>query len=195
MRLLDLAIFYLLLGVGSCWLAASRGRRGAGDLAMALLLWPLYIPVAFSSPQPQAPSRGDHPEYRALLAALASVRNEHLAALLPKEPQLRPLAERLRVLEDKASELDEVLARDEFAAAEREPHVRESLEQLQALRAGALRERDELVALCRRLRVQVTVLRFSGSSTDGVGDLVSELLGRLEGMQVAFSEPTGGARG
>lgn len=188
MRLIDLAIFYLLLGAAACALVARRGKRAPADLALTLLLWPLIAPVALSSSDPDA-SRphqpSEPPEFRALCGALADVRDPRLAAILPTRDQLRPLAARLAELDLKLGELQKILTRDEFAGPI-EPELQASMERLSALRAEAAREKEELLALCRRLRAQITVLRFSGASAGDVGSLVSELLGRVEGAQAAL---------
>jgi hypothetical protein len=57
---------------------------------------------------------------------------------------------------------------------------------LVALRQRAVAERDELLSLCERLRLRVTVLRFEGSGPAGVVDLVAEILGRVEGVGEAL---------
>ena len=58
-----------------------------------------------------------------------------------------------------------------------------------ALRARAAAEIHELLALCARLRTQVTVMRFAGTATEDVGELVCEILGRVEGVGAAL-DPT-----
>lgn len=184
MRLLDLVVFYLLVGVGAGVLVARRGRRAPLDVALAVVLWPLVAPVALSERERERGEAGEHPEYRALCGALASVRDERLRAVLPTPEQLRPLATRLRDLERRVAELDEVMARGEFASTS-EPEVRASLGRLMALREGAEREQRELTALCRRLRAQITVLRFAQAEAGDLGELVAELRGRLEGAQAA----------
>ena len=42
------------------------------------------------------------------------------------------------------------------------------------------RERDELLSLSRRLRLAVTVLRFSGGAEEDVGGIVAEIVGKLQ---------------
>ncbi|RYE87416.1 MAG: hypothetical protein EOO75_14505 [Myxococcales bacterium] len=195
MNLLDLAVFYLLLGLGACALTARRGRRAPVDLALTLVLWPLVTPVVLAGEgearPPGAPGRADEPaELLALRRALAEVSEPQLAALLPTAAQLGPLAARLGELGRRERELDEVLGREEFAAPD-EPEVRASLGRLQAMRETARAERAELLTLCRQLRARITVLRFAGgTAVDGdVRWLVAELLGRVDGAQAAL-DPT-----
>ena len=61
--------------------------------------------------------------------------------------------------------------------------VQRSIEQLKAMRAVAAKERDELLALCGRLRTQLTVLRFADrAGSDELGGLVSEILVRVDAV-------------
>ncbi|MDP3215634.1 MAG: hypothetical protein Q8S73_16120, partial [Deltaproteobacteria bacterium] len=49
MRLIDLAVAYLVVGAGCAWALRSRrvdpGARGLTDALLTLTLWPLYVPV------------------------------------------------------------------------------------------------------------------------------------------------------
>ncbi len=63
------------------------------------------------------------------------------------------------------------------------------------MRERAAQERDEVLGLCARLRMQVTVLRFSeGAAGENLGEVVEELLAHLEGvgaaMDPAVASPT-----
>ena len=63
----------------------------------------------------------------------------------------------------------------------------EGARRLAALRERAARERDELLGLCARLRMQVTVLRFTeGAPGENLGELVGEILARIEGVGEAL---------
>lgn len=187
MTLVDLLIFYLILGVGSCFLVSRRRRGSPVDLGLTLLLWPLVAPVALSASEGrvQKKSRENIPDFDALIEALKTLQESRIAALLPTPAQLEPLRGRLNELEARGSELREVLAQGEFSSAD-EPEVQASRSRLAALRDEALCEQRELLALCRRLRAQVLVLRFSGANTGDVKELVAELLGRVEGAQAAL---------
>ncbi len=237
MRLIDLGVVYLLVGVG-CALTLSRRRAqgaassGALDLALTLCVWPLYVPVLLASDRDRAgvrPVSERHTatasqisrEHELLVGALgtarANVRSPSLAALLPTTEHLRRLTDHLLRLDAKVRELDEVLASDEFDLHRAERRLRESeratgsgreeaalaiesIRRLQSMRERACRERDELLGLCARLRMQVTVLRFADAEVSGrrdgvpgdareadIGELVSEILGRIEGVGAALS--------
>jgi hypothetical protein len=218
MRLIDLAVAYLVVGVGCAWaLRARRSDATATTLADTLLtftLWPLYVPVLLG-PAQHGP-RAEHPSRRAVSpriarerallveaidAAQARMTPGALASLLPTHAQLASLTDHLERLDAKVQELDEVLAGEEFDLARAERKLRESdragvesataavdgARRLSALRERAARERDELLGLCARLRMQVTVLRFAeGAPSENLAELVSELLGRVEGVGAAL---------
>jgi hypothetical protein len=185
MTLLDLAIFYLLLGVGACLLVARRGRKAPADLALTLVLWPLIAPVALSVDEGRRPAPRGDPDFEALLEALRQVQGTRAAPMLPSPEQLEPLRLRLDELAARLEELREVLTQGEFTSLE-DPEVRESRARLVALRDEAQEERQALRTLCRRLRAQILVLRFSGASAGDVRELVAELLGRVEGARAAL---------
>ena len=71
----------------------------------------------------------------------------------------------------------------------------EGARRLQAMRERAARERDELLGLCARLRMQVTVLRFAEAPQgEALGELLSELMGRIEGVGDALDPATAQVR-
>ena len=239
MRLIDLGVVYLLVGVGCALTLYRRRAQGAGassalDLALALWVWPLYVPVLLASERAGVrPVSERHTatasqisrEHELLVGALetarAKVRSPSLAALLPTSEHLRRLTDHLLRLDAKVRELDEVLASDEFDLHRAERRLRESerttghgreeaalaiesIRRLQSMRERACRERDELLGLCARLRMQVTVLRFADAEVTGrsdrapgdareadIGELVSEILGRIEGVGAALSHDRG----
>lgn len=219
MRLIDLAAVYLVVGL-ICAVAVARrsepgGRKSPGDIALALLVWPLFVPVVLGKPGVSSPDGAGGPasgrirrERDLLLAALEAVAEGTLGRLLPTRQQIERLVEHLAGLDAKVTELDEVLARDDFdvtraertlAAAkqgggsglESARLVCESIRRLRALRDRAAVERDELLALCGRLRTQVTVLRFAGTAPEDVGELVGEILARVEGVGAALEPRLG----
>ena len=214
MLLFYLAAVYLVMGL-VCAVATARrdggpARLGLGDAALALLVWPLYVPVLLG--RPAAPERGagdgraaHHAiarEQELLLAALEGIADRTLADLLPSRAQITRLVEHLHTLDGKVAELDEVLARDDFDAGRAERAlcaakqrgagvesaglVCESIRRLEGMRDGAAAERDDLLGLCAQLRTQVTVLRFAGAADrDDVRELVDEICARVEGVGAA----------
>ena len=220
MRLIDLAVAYLVVGAGCAWaLRSGPSPRGLADALLTLTLWPLYVPVlvgpARRSPVPAGRATSPRIEReRALLhaaieAAEARMSPGVLTALLPTRAQLATLTEHLAHLDAKVQELDEVLAGEEFDLARAERRLRdadahgvdaataaiEGARRLASLRERAARERDELLGLCARLRMQVTVLRFTeGAPGDNLGELVGEILERIEGVGAALDPAVASAR-
>ncbi len=211
MRVIDLLVVYLGVGV-VCAITVGRLTRGhpvtAVDRVMVVFVWPLYVPALLApAPLPAAGTRIEgsaaasiRVERAALVAAVEAMAHTPVAACLPSRAQLEMLVSRIDALDAKVAELDAVLARDEFdgaRAAQAVHHatrdggtllesavmVQRSIERLGALRATAGRERDELLALCGRLRTQLTVLRFAERpGTDEVGGLVEEILARVDAV-------------
>ena len=212
MRLIDLAVAYLVVGAGCAWgLRSRRAALGLTDALLTLTLWPLYVPVLLGPPRRDAVAAGQSPSprierERALLhaaidAAEARMSPGVLTALLPTRAQLATLTDHLAHLDAKVNELDEVLSAEEFDLGRAERRLREAdgaavesataavegARRLAALRERAARERDELLGLCARLRMQVTVLRFTeGAPGDHLGELVGEILARIEGVGAAL---------
>lgn len=216
MRLLDLSAVYIALGLLLLVAVLRRGRRSPVDAALLVFLWPLYLPVLLSEDPRQrgadtntGPRGATSPplvaEHEAMRAALASVNDPTVAALLPSAVQIDKLFDHIEDLDEKVRELDEVLSRDDLDLARATRALREaehqgggqrrhaesvlqSVQRLLSLRDRALRERDELLSLSRRLRLAVTVLRFSGGAEEDVGGIVAEIVGRVEGVGEAFGE-------
>lgn len=210
---LELAALY---GAAGLALALRARPRTATDLALTALLWPLWLPLSRAERRPAAAPIGVSPAVtehlrrlgEALDAARAPMRDGPLAATLPTAEHIARLGEHLARLDTRVQELDAVLATEEFDPARAERRLREAergdgevavarvaaegARRLGALRERARRERDELLSLCERLRVQVTVLRFAEAAeaarTDDLADLVAELLGRVEGAGEALGE-------
>jgi hypothetical protein len=217
MRLVDLSAVYFALGLLLLVAVLRRGKRSPVDALLLVFLWPLYLPVLLSD---NAPHRGDLArgglrssapllvEHEAMQAALASVSDPTVAALLPSPTQIGKLFDHIGGLDEKVRELDEVLSRDDLDLGRATRALREaeaqgsgqkkhaesvlaSVQRLLSLRDRALRERDELLSLSRRLRLAVTVLRFSGGAEEDVGGIVAEIVGRVEGVREAFGEVSG----
>jgi hypothetical protein len=209
--MIDLLVVYLGVGVACAVVIGRFARDRKPDLldrAFVVFVWPIYVPALLApSPAPAIATRiaGNaasiiRAERSALLAAVDAVAHTPVRACLPSREQLDALVGRIEALDAKVTDLDGVLARDEFdpsraasavAAAEREggslfesaQMVLRSIERLQSMRALAAKERDELLALCGRLRTQLTVVRFAErAGSDELGGLVNEILVRVEAV-------------
>jgi hypothetical protein len=218
MRMMDLAVVYLIVGCGCAWALRTRRNdvRSIADVVLSFMLWPLYVPVLLGGEESvqvkqQQTHRGSSPRAereRVLLedaveSARKGVQHESIASLLPTPSQLAALIGHLASLDAKVHELDEVLAREEFDPARVERRLRdgdrtnteaataalEGARRLVSLRDRAIRERDELLGLCARLRMQVTVLRFTDSGTsEPLADLMGEVRARIEGVGAALEQ-------
>ena len=202
----DLALCYLLAGaVLTAVLRARRRDLSPSDALLTLTLWPLYAPLRFATGASPAVTIPTHREQalleEAITAARISMGAAGVGALLPTAAQVAQIAQHLARLDARVRELEAVLARDEFDVARAERRMREparaaveaatatldGVRRLVAMRERAVRERDEVLGLCARLRMQVTVLRFSeGAPTENLGEVVEELLAHLEGVGAAM---------
>jgi len=213
MSLGALMVLYGLAGLGCA--AARMVWRSPGRLADALLLvllWPLYGPFLLARLGP-GESRVADSEV-AFLAALRRAGQSPLGGLLPDESTVRALGARLRLAARKVEEIDALLLRPEFA----EKDARQRIGALQGrsasacaistatmrlhniLRLRALRDRfavelDEVGELLLQLCTQAEVVRLAGVPADAglpgsVGELLSELVSRIEGLdQVLDDDP------
>lgn len=215
MRLTELALLYGVVGlacvVGLSLRAPAGAKPGIIDALLCLIAWPLYVPVWVAgragAPVEEGEGVGEMRgaigrEYGALVDAVRAVHDPLVASLLPAREQLDRLFSHLRGLDGRVGQLDEVLAGESFDAASagralgeaerrgrgvEQAHLAlESIERLHRLRARAAGERDELLALCQRLRMQVTVLRFAGADAGEVRGLMAEIQGRVEGAGAAL---------
>jgi hypothetical protein len=217
MKLWDLAALYLVVGA-ACAVALYRRspdkkRAALVNALTAIPLWPLWMPIAWTARRELAHLDAHASErVRRILFALeegvASVLGTPLEKLLNGQSaeQIRREVERIAA---RHQELVTLLARDEFnpdAAARRleslegsaapvrvRASARLHLENVRRLEQLAERDRralDELLGLVEALRTQLVLVRLSGSSVEGVGDIVSELWTRLESLNEASDEVT-----
>ncbi|MGE0322036.1 MAG: hypothetical protein AB7K71_12500 [Polyangiaceae bacterium] len=217
MRLVDLSLLYLAAGI-ACAVAlyrrAERKDRAALINALtAIPLWPLWAPIAWTAKK--EPPHYDLQAYEvvtrirvALEEGVESVTGSPLERLLNSQSAQSILDEVNRVAA-RHQELVELLRRDAFdlGSAERKLEQLERQGAPSRLRASArlhlenvrrlyqLAERDaraleELAELVSALRTQLVLVRLSGSSAEGVGDIVTELWARIEGLSEASEDYT-----
>jgi hypothetical protein len=65
-----------------------------------------------------------------------------------------------------------------------------NVERLAAVRDGDRKALDDLLDLVSTLRTQLVLARYTGSSVEGVGSIVSEVWARVEGLHEAIDDPT-----
>jgi hypothetical protein len=221
LKLLDLALLYLVAGA-ACAVALYRRTPSGGRAALvnaltASPLWPLWAPIAWTARREPAPrgttSNGRVERIRAALdEGVESVLGTPLERLLNRESANAILEEVERVV-SRHHELLGLLSREEYSrdVAERtladlekkgaSGRVRasarlhlENLRRLNQLAERDARALDELSGLVQALRTQLVLVRLSGSSAEGVGDIVSELWARLQGLSEVADDDEG-ARG
>jgi len=193
-----LGVGYLAAGAAiSVVRAILRGRPSIGDAVLLLALWPMYAPFAFA--RIVDPTRETE-----LLGALARARSSPLTGVLPDADSVRILGARLREAGCRLAELDALLARPDFdpvtverraeelatrgatgAAATAQLRVR-TLGQLHDLRERYRSELDEVGELIAQLVTQAELVRLQPAAAHSSGELVRELVARVEGLGELF---------
>jgi hypothetical protein len=200
-----LGIGYLAIGaaiaLGLAVIPAVRRRLSLGDAVLLVGLWPLYAPLAVA----RATGPGEPGQEAELIAALARAQASPLASVLPDADSVRILGARLREAGARLRELDALLARPDFdpavverragelsargaaaAAATAQLRVR-TLGQLHALRERFRRELDEVGELIAQLVTQAELVRLQPTAAQASGELVRELVARVEGLGELFA--------
>jgi hypothetical protein len=197
--LVSLGVGYLAVGAAlALAIAVGRRRLSPADAVLVVGLWPMYAPLALA--------RATEPRREAeLLTALARAKASPLAGVLPDAESARILGGRLREAGARLGELDALLARPDFdpAAAERRAaelaargataaaataqlRVR-TLGQLRALRERYRSELDEVGELIAQLVTQAELVRLQPAIAHSSGELVRELVARVEGLGDLFA--------
>jgi len=190
------------LGVGAVValvLAIALRRQSASDTLLLVVLWPLWAPLMI------AQRRGQGDDERELLSALSRAQASPLAQVLPDAETARVLAARLREATERLEELDALLDRPDFDPATVEARVRElaargakaaaataqlrvrTLGQLRSLRVRYRSELDEVHELIAQLVTQAELVRLQPSIAQSSGELVRELVSRVEGLGDLFA--------
>lgn len=199
MSLATLGVGYVAIGaVLALAIAAVRRRLSTADGLLIAILWPLFAPLALSR-------TSDDPREAELLSALERAQASPLATALPDAQTARALGDRLREAGQRLVELDGVLARPDFdpqaathrvreltargataAAATAELRVK-TLGQLRTLRERYRSELDEVGELIAQLVAQAELVRLQPSIAQSSGELVRELVARVEGLGDLFA--------
>jgi hypothetical protein len=217
----DLLILYAIVGLACAVAVLRRGSatgvQAAASAAATVLVWPLWAPFALGAPSRRVPrAASGSPQHEtvrrvevALAEAVDAVAGTPMSEVFSAKIAARIAAEVARVAE-RLDELTALTTRAGFDAQASARHVRdlearaapertlvtarlqhESLARLQQIRTADAQAIDELAELLEALRAQLLLARYSGSSAEGAGAIVSEVWARLEGLGVAFD--TGGA--
>jgi len=198
----------------------ATGARAAGSALATVLVWPLWAPFALGAPSPRVPRApsGSGPQHDAvrrvevaLAEAVDAVAGTPMSEVFSAKIAARISAEVARVAE-RLDELTALTTRAGFDAQASAKHLRDlegrgapertlvtarlqhdSLARLQQIRAADAQAIDELADLLEALRAQLLLARYSGSSAEGAGAIVTEVWARLEGLGVAFEAAPGEA--
>lgn len=201
MALGTLGLCYVAIGVAiALGGLALRRPISAGDAVFLIGLWPLAAPLLFAGPRDES-----DPVAAELVAALARAQASPLADVLPDAETARVLASRLREAGARLADLEQVLARPDFdeVSAERRAHelaargatsaaataqlrVR-TLAQLRSLRVRYHSEIDEVRELIAQLVTQAELVRLQPAIAHASGELVRELVNRVEGLDDLFA--------
>ena len=200
MRAPELAIIYVLIGVGSTVALALYARTIKPRWVDAMIMvpfWPLYGPFLLMRLSETGGVEANMGPWSALGGSLAG--------LLPDPSMISALNERIRQAKQRITEIDLLLSRPEFcetAALERHLELqakgdRRSAEKVQArlqnirrlrkLRDRFSRELTEVTELLTQLEVQSEVLRLAGPTKEATGEIVAEVMARIEGLDAILA--------
>jgi len=193
-------VAYLGIGVIGA-IAVLIHHRRPGQAALAIVLWPLELPFAFIRDEPAVGRAG------AFLAALRQAAATPLGSILPEEAAARALAARLDHAAARVAEIDGVLARPEMSEAAARTRFLElqgrgatpgaiaaagsrldNLRRLRLLRDRCAAELEEVGELIDQLTAQAELVRLSGAADPAGGELVRELVARVEGLDQLLRE-------
>jgi hypothetical protein len=199
MSLGAIGVGYVVIGaVVALVLAGLKRRLSWGDAVLVVGLWPLYAPLSFARTE-------THHRETELVAALARAKASPLAGVLPDAESARILGGRLREAGARLVDLDEVLARPDFDPATAEQRASElaargataaaataqlrvrTLGQLRALRERYRSELEEVGELIAQLVAQAELVRLQPAIAHSSGELVRELVARVEGLGDLFA--------
>lgn len=207
MRLPELAVLYVLIGVGSAagFLAVKRPLT-AGALVDAALLgsfWPLYGPFLVL----QGRTEPGRTTSRAVASGHIASPELPLSSLLPDPATAASLEQRLTLAQARVADIDHLLSLPEFsdvaaktrhqelerrgdhrAAATARQRV-QSIGRLKQLRERFATELIEIREILAQFRIQAEVVRLAGED-DGQStrELISELQLRMETLDEMLGE-------
>ena len=178
----------------------ARRQISAGDVVFLIMLWPLAAPLTLGGHRDDS-----DPGAAELVAALARAQASPLASVLPDAETARVLASRLREAGTRLADLEQVLARPDFDEGDAERRANElaargatsaaatarlrvrTLVQLRSLRVRYRGELDEVRELIAQLVTQAELVRLQPSIAHTSGELVRELVNRVEGLDDLFA--------
>ncbi len=192
MSVTHLACVYALIGAGWAVLRVRQVGLGGGaavDVALLIVIWPLYGPLMGDGPTAAAPT----PLLTGLLAAL------------PDAAEAQRLAQTLAALDGRIAGLDALLAQPDFdpagararvAALTAQGHTEAAraaarrvagLDRLLETRARCVAGRAAIDEVIGHLRTQVEVARYTGAA-HSAGAALAELEPLVEGLDALLED-------
>jgi hypothetical protein len=215
MLLLETAIFYGLIGLGVAVVAYVRDDSGTrttiATAILAVMLWPIYLPLLLSRPVSTTSSAvsqqsPDSLPSDAMAAAIRQVERELDAALegldgwaenvlASEQHRLEELRTAWKIQADRIRDLDRLLARPEAQsdslataangnerARQSEEVRRQNLRQLQVLRQRMHADLIGTLAWVRELVTMIHLAKYSGAPAARAEELVAQIAAAVEGL-------------
>lgn len=198
---MKLWMIYLSVGIvlaAVCdWRLKEVSRRGRIENALlSVCAWPLFAPFVLLPVLARRTERESEASVRikrAIAEARAAVLGTPLAKLLP-DSMLARLTHALGQIEERRTELSELLARPDFRyepdPARPVTHQQESVARLWAILERDRCLLDEMVELAEALRAQLLLARYSGKAGQapaGYGAASSELGGPMRELALELA--------
>jgi hypothetical protein len=202
---IQLGVLYLVVGIGcAAALVVQTGemRGHTTDVALLMVLWPLYGPFILSKPAQVSPGRRQNE----FVEALRRAEGTPLASLLPPAAAAVGLGQRVEAAEHRVVEIETLLLNPEFdeatadnrskelqakgesLAASIAAHRVQNIRRLKQLRDRFSRELVEIRELVAQLRLQAELVRLAGAADGGSREVVQLLLARVEGLGAILDE-------
>ncbi len=211
----ETAVIYVLLGLVVAVAMWLSGAHSIGQGIVHLLAWPFFAPLLFGgaiddacdAPPPTPTPTVSDPRVKAaedqLLRAIASLDGIAEEVLAPEIARVRGLTESLLGVETRLSEMDLLLAGDEFDAdralaalraleerglTDDDPRVLSihsrlrNIERLRKMRDQSREDLERAAMKMEEMSAQVLVLRFADRPEAAMVDLIREVAATIEGV-------------
>lgn len=212
MGLGQLLVLYLLAGSGvatAMYLLPASRTRSALQSALALLFWPMFLPVLLArladekDNEPAAPPPSDEMAQAIarvdaeLEGALRSLDGWAEVVLVREKDRLQELraawthqAQRIREMDQILARLEHEGSRDPLAASQAicervqtsQEVVRVNLQRLQSVRARSFQDLLATLAWVRELVSMIHLAKFTGAPASRAEELVAQIAAAVDGL-------------